>query len=52
MSPSVLNERLGELREAGIVEAPAGGYRLTKEGLALLHSLAPLNDWAKRWARR
>jgi DNA-binding HxlR family transcriptional regulator len=52
MSPSVLNERLGELREAGIVDAPAAGYKLTEEGLALLHTLAPLNDWAKRWARR
>jgi DNA-binding HxlR family transcriptional regulator len=52
MSPSVLNERLGELREAGIVEVAAGrGYRLTGEGKSLLRSLAPLNDWAKRWAR-
>jgi DNA-binding HxlR family transcriptional regulator len=53
MSPSVLNERLAELREAGIVEAATGGgYRLTEEGTSLLHSLAPLNDWAKGWAKR
>jgi DNA-binding HxlR family transcriptional regulator len=53
MSPSVLNARLSELREAGIVETPAGGgYRLTKEGISLLESLAPLNDWAGRWGRR
>ena len=53
MSPSVLNERLAELRAAGIVENRAGsGYRLTKEGRSLLDSLAPLNDWAGRWARR
>jgi DNA-binding HxlR family transcriptional regulator len=52
MSPSVLNERLGELREAGIVEASGGGYRLTGEGTFLLQSLAPLNEWAKQWAKR
>jgi DNA-binding HxlR family transcriptional regulator len=53
MSPSVLNARLAELREAGIVETPpGGGYRLTAEGTLLLKSLAPLNDWAKNWARR
>ena len=49
MSTSVLNQRLGELREAGIVEAAAGGYKLTKRGTELLEALAPLNAWAKRW---
>lgn len=52
MSPSVLNQRLAELREAGVVELAAGGYRLTREGRGLLSALAPLDAWAKRWARR
>ena len=53
MSPSVLNQRLRELREAGIAELdPDGGYRLTAAGRTLLAALAPLTDWAKRWARR
>jgi DNA-binding HxlR family transcriptional regulator len=53
MSPSVLNQRLGELREAGIVElCDTGGYGLTKEGHDLLRSLAPLDRWAKRWVDR
>jgi DNA-binding HxlR family transcriptional regulator len=52
MSPSVLNERLAELREAGILTRAGGGYRLTGDGSSLLHSLAPLNDWARRWAKR
>ena len=52
MSPSVLNDRLAELREAGIVEAVEEGYRLTREGLKLLRDLAPLHDWAERWAKR
>ncbi len=51
MSPSVLNQRLVELRATGIVERHLdGGYRLTASGASLLHALAPLDDWAKRWA--
>jgi DNA-binding HxlR family transcriptional regulator len=53
MSPSVLNQRLAELRAARIVELdPAAGYRLSGEGIALLRALAPLQGWALRWARR
>ncbi len=50
MSPSVLNQRLAELRQTGIVEVGAAGYRLTKQGERLLRALAPLRDWAARWA--
>ena len=52
MSPSVLNQRLGELRETRIAEHERGGYRLTTEGKRLLAALAPLDAWAKRWSRR
>ena len=53
MSPSVLNHRLAELREAGVVEAaPEGGYRLTSEGRELGEALEPLDAWAKAWAQR
>ena len=53
ISSSVLNDRLRELREAGIVTTqPGGGYRLTAEGHGLLDALGPLDAWAKRWARR
>ena len=53
VSSSVLNDRLRELREAGIVTAtPGEGYSLTREGLLLIDDLAPLDGWAKRWARR
>ncbi len=51
MSPSVLNQRIGELRAARIIAHAGGGYRLTAEGKKLLASIAPLDDWAKRWAR-
>jgi DNA-binding HxlR family transcriptional regulator len=49
MSTSVLNQRLTELREAGLVDTGTGGYRLTKRGAELRDALAPLDAWAKRW---
>ena len=52
ISSSVLNDRLAELRAAGIVEATAEGYALTGEGRELLALFPPLNDWAERWAKR
>jgi DNA-binding HxlR family transcriptional regulator len=53
ISSSVLNDRLRELRESLIIETdPAGGYRLTGDGRALLQALSPISAWAKRWARR
>jgi DNA-binding HxlR family transcriptional regulator len=53
VSSSVLNDRLRELRQAGIVDAtPGSGYALTPEGLRLLAALEPVDAWAKRWARR
>jgi DNA-binding HxlR family transcriptional regulator len=51
-NPSVLNARLGELREAGVVEHDDAGYGLTAEGRGLLEKLAPLHAWAEAWARR
>jgi DNA-binding HxlR family transcriptional regulator len=52
VSPSVLNARLAELREAALVALdPEEGYRLTDLGASLLAVLAPLHDWARRWAR-
>jgi len=50
LSPTVLNTRLTELREAGIVEAGDGGYALTPIGRDLCRALAPLQRWADRWA--
>ena len=53
MSPSVLSQRLVELQEAGIVQQNKDAtYSLTEEGSRLLHTLAPLNDWAHNWAER
>ena len=52
MSSSVLNQRLHELRAAGVLEAGPDGYRLTDEGRLLLAAYPPLDAWAERWAER
>jgi DNA-binding HxlR family transcriptional regulator len=49
MSASVLNQRLADLKEAGLVNTGPGGYSLTKRGAELQDALAPLDAWAKRW---
>ena len=52
-SPTVLNERLKELREAGFIElVPANGYGLTDMGRELLETLLPLHRFAERWGKR
>jgi DNA-binding HxlR family transcriptional regulator len=49
-NPGSLNTRLRELRDAGIVDHDAGGYRLTEQGRALMIALEPLLNWARQWA--
>ncbi len=50
-NPALLNTRLKELREAGLVDHAEGGYCLTAAGGALMAALSPLSDWAAAWAR-
>ncbi|MDB5871360.1 MAG: transcriptional regulator [Ramlibacter sp.] len=50
ISPSVLNTRLKELREARLVELATAGYGLTPQGMELMRQLKPLNRWAEGWA--
>jgi DNA-binding HxlR family transcriptional regulator len=51
VSPTVLNTRLRELQEAGVVESTDAGYVLTRHGQSLSEALAPLDRWARGWAR-
>ena len=51
VSPAVLNTRLAELREAGIVESTPLGYATTTAGRELCRALDPLSRWAQRWSR-
>jgi len=49
-SPTVLQARLAELRQAGFIELePGSGYRLTARGKELLATLLPLHRFAERW---
>ena len=51
ISPTVLNQRLAELREASLVVADDAGYQLTELGAELIVAFAPLSAWALRWRR-
>jgi DNA-binding HxlR family transcriptional regulator len=51
-SPTIVNTRLGELREARLVELDeAEGYRLTGLGRELLTLMLPLHRWSEKWAK-
>jgi DNA-binding HxlR family transcriptional regulator len=52
LSPTVLNQRLAELREAALVEAGAAGYALAPLGRELIVAFGPLTAWALRWQGR
>ena len=51
VSPTVLNQRLHELREARLVDVADDGYGLTPMGRELLEQFLPLVRWAERWAK-
>jgi len=51
MSPSVLSDRLRELRDAGLViRDDADRHDLTELGRSLRKAIAPLGTWAETWA--
>ena len=51
-SPTIINTRLGELREARLVQLDeARGYRLTSLGEELLRLFLPLHLWSEKWAK-
>ena len=52
-SPTVMQKRLDELRDAGLVDLVAGsGYGLTTLGNALIDAVQPLSSFADRWSKR
>lgn len=50
ISPAILNSRLKDLREAGIITRTIDGYILEKRGIELQKILKPLGKWANQWA--
>jgi DNA-binding HxlR family transcriptional regulator len=51
-SPTVVQARLTELREAGFVELGEAGYGLTPLGCELMETCLPLHRFAERWSGR
>ncbi len=51
VSPTVLNERLRELREVRLIDLTDDGYGLTALGRELFEHMMPLAQWSERWAR-
>jgi DNA-binding HxlR family transcriptional regulator len=51
-SPTVLQARLADLRQAGFVELVSSGYRLTELGRELHGTFLPLHRFAERWRGR
>ncbi len=52
ISPTVLNRRLKELRDAALIEHGEGGYQFTALGLELTEQLMQLETWSNRWAKK
>lgn len=50
VSPTLLNQRLKDLRELALVDLGEAGYALTDHGMALARKLASLDSWAGEWA--
>lgn len=50
ISPSVLNQRLGELKQAGFVTRSERGYVPTPLGERIYRHLVPLGDAARDWS--
>ena len=50
-SPTVLQSRLDELREAGFIALGDTGYALTPLGRELYATFMPLHRFAERWKR-
>jgi DNA-binding HxlR family transcriptional regulator len=51
-SPTVLQARLADLRQAGFVDLVPSGYRLTDIGRELNGTFLPLHKFAERWSKR
>ena len=51
VSPSVLNSRLKDLRNAEIVAKSLDGYVLTQRGKELRSFIVPLANWSATWSK-
>ncbi|WP_298510295.1 helix-turn-helix domain-containing protein [uncultured Kordia sp.] len=51
ISPTTLNRRIKELTKAFLIERTVDGYALTEQGKEIFELLAPLESWARVWAK-
>ncbi len=51
ISPTILNSRIKDLRNADIVERTLEGYQLTERGKELIAIIRPFGKWSWKWAR-
>ncbi|GFE61953.1 helix-turn-helix domain-containing protein [Geobacter sp. AOG2] len=51
ISPSILNSRIKDLREADLVEKTLDGYVLTRRGKELRAIILPLGKWSAVWSK-
>ncbi len=51
ISPSILNSRIKDLREADLVEKTIDGYVLTLRGKELRAIILPLGKWSAVWSK-
>lgn len=52
VSPTLLNNRLKDLRELKLIDHDDAGYGLTVLGTELGEQLSGLDAWSKKWARQ
>jgi DNA-binding HxlR family transcriptional regulator len=50
VSPSSLNQRLGDLKDLGVIESRDDGYTLTVSGRSLARIVLALHRWAEKGA--
>ena len=50
VSPSILNGRIKELKDSGIIERTLEGYALTPRGRELREIIVPIGKWAIHWS--
>ena len=51
ISPSILNNRIKDLREADLLEKTLDGYVLTLRGKELRTIILPLGNWSAVWSK-
>jgi len=51
ISPTLLNNRLKELKTLQLIEMQSSGYQLSAYGSELITIILPLGDWSQKWAK-